>query len=557
MTYSSKRSGSPHRSPSVARLLGEDGRRDPGAERAAIPRKRHNGVVAIALVLAAAGWSACTGTLDGGPTTSSGGAGGDGGGSGAGQGGGTSDAACGKSPNEEPSVLRDECGVFVSEKGAGEGSEEAPLKSLAEAIALARSSKKNTVFACRGAYLEAVSVPAGVSLYGGLDCDNAEWAPRGIDGMERSAIQGEAGVIPLRLEGDGSGASIAMDGFSVTAAPAAEAGGSSIAAIAMDTAVVTLTSCDLIAGDGAPGAPGEDAPIEVPMSAKPTDANKGVTACASVVLNLGGSPHENTCENGEISIGGAGGQASTALGQSGLDGAPANPAMPQSGSGGTGDMACEVGKGTGTPGASGADGAAGIGAAGIGSISIDKGFTGISGGDGGLGAVGQGGGGGAGQKGKVGCAGASGGAGGAGGCGGKGGKGGMAGGSSIALMSMNASIKLVEVTLVAGSGGKGGNGGNAQGGGSGSAGSPGGTGASGLPSGCNGGVGGMGGKGGSGGGGSGGHALGIAFKGAAPVGDFAVTRGAKGEAGLGGNGNFQDNGGQPGEELDTLEFPQL
>jgi hypothetical protein len=29
----------------------------------------------------------------------------------------------------------------------------------------------------------------------------------------------------------------------------------------------------------------------------------------------------------------------------------------------------------------------------------------------------------------------------------------------------------------------------------------------------------------------------------------------KGEGGLGGNGNFQNNGGQPGEALDTLEFP--
>jgi hypothetical protein len=65
----------------------------------------------------------------------------------------------------------------------------------------------------------------------------------------------------------------------------------------------------------------------------------------------------------------------------------------------------------------------------------------------------------------------------------------------------------------------------------------------------------MGGNGGSGGGGSGGHTLGIAWKGTAPNGDFTVARGMKGEAGLGGNGNFQNNGGQPGEALDTLEFP--
>lgn len=554
MTYSSKRPAFKRRSLSAALFVKEDRR---GA-----PRGRHNGAAVLAFVVAAAGWSACSGTLDEGPTTGSsssqGGEGGqDGqGGSGAvGSGGGGSDAACGKSPNEEPGVLRDECGVFVAEKGAGDGSEGAPLGSIAEAVALAASSKKNTVFACRGVFTEAVVVPAGISLYGGLDCDNAEWAPRGIDGTGRSAIQGGPSIIPLRLKGDGGGALTAMDGFSVTAAAAVDAGGSSIAAIAEDNAVVSLTSCDLFAGDAAPGAPGEDAQIELPTTSQPSDANKGATACLSQVLNLGGAPLENMCENGAISIGGAGGQASTALGQSGLDGAPVNPAMPQSGLSGKGDMPCEAGKGNGAPGADGADGAPGAGGVGLGSISIELGFTGVSGGDGALGGVGQGGGGGGGQKGKAGCAGASGGAGGAGGCGGKGGKGGMAGGSSIALLAVNASVTLSKVSLSAGNGGNGGNGGNAQGGGLGSGGSPGGTGAQGLPSGCSGGVGGMGGNGGSGGGGNGGHSLGIAFQGTAPTGEFTVTRGIKGEGGLGGNGNFQNNGGQPGEEHDMLELP--
>jgi len=554
MTNSRKRSGSPPRSPS-AELGDWPGAR--GAERALASRIRHNGVVILALALASAGWSACSGTTSEPGSTESGGAGGQGGQGGSSGAGGSIEPACGQSPKDEPGVLRDECGVFVAEKGAGEGSEAAPLGSIAEAIALAESSKKNTVFACRGAYAEAVVVPPGITLYGGLDCDNAAWAPRGIDGMDRSAIQGAPGQIPLRLKGDGAGSPIVMDGFSVTAAAAMEAGGSSIAAIGEESAVATLTSCDLIAGDAAPGAPGEDAQIELPATAQPGDANKGTTACMNVVLNTGGAPLQNMCDGDEVSIGGAGGQASAALGQSGLDGSPANPAMPQSGVGGTGDMTCEVGKGNGTPGASGADGAAGVGATGLGQISTDVGFTGVSGGDGGGGAVGQGGGGGAGQKGKLGCAGASGGAGGAGGCGGKGGKGGQAGGSSIALVSVNASITLAKVTLVVGSGGAGGNGGNAQGGGIGSPGSQGGTGAQGLPSGCSGGVGGKGGDGGSGGGGNGGHALGIAFQGAAPTGDFMVSPGVKGEAGKGGNGDFKLNGGQPGVEQDTLELAPL
>jgi hypothetical protein len=133
-----------------------------------------------------------------------------------------------------------------------------------KAIELAKSSKKNTVFACRGAFAEAVVVPPGISLYGGLDCDKAEWAPRGLEGMDRSAIQGGPGEIVLRLQGDGSGASIAMDGFSVKAAAAVDPGGSSIAAIALDTAVVDLTSMRFYRGRrGSGGRPGEDAPPEV------------------------------------------------------------------------------------------------------------------------------------------------------------------------------------------------------------------------------------------------------------------------------------------------------
>ena len=80
----------------------------------------------------------------------------------------------------------------------------------------------------------------------------------------------------------------------------------------------------------------------------------------------------------------------------------------------------------------------------------------------------------------------------------------------------------------------------------------------GVSSACNGGKGGDGGNGGNGGGGLGGHALGIAVTGSAPLLDTAtqkaITPGAKGTGGPGGNMSADVNQGADGMTVACWDF---
>lgn len=519
-------------------------------------RRRNAGYLVALLTLSTATFSACGGGGDETTLTTASTSSAQGAGSGQGGAGGGLPVGCDKSPNEDPAALIGQCGIFVAETVGDDdfdGSAKAPVRTLGKAISTAMSSGKSRVYACRGTYDEAIVVPPGMSLYGGLDCTDLAWAPRGTGAMARTTVQGGDGQIPLRLKGGDAAAPITMDGFSIKAASATTDGGSSIAAIAEDKAVVSLSASELQAGDGAPGAPGEDADPQLPMTVQPGDANKGWDACEDPNTNYGGALLKNDCGDGGISIGGSGGDATKANGQSGQDGLPADPSMPGAGLGGAGGVTCDIGAGKkGAPGKHGDPGAPG---AGMGMLSAE-GWLGSNGTEGEKGKVAQGGGGGGGRQGNALCAGPGGGAGGAGGCGGAAGKGGQAGGASIALISLNASITLSDVMLIAGLGGAGGDGGDAQLGGLGSPGSPGGASAAATPTGCPGGDGGNGGNGSSGGGAAGGHALGVAFIGAAPQGDFDATVPAMaGAGGLGGNLGVQQNNGESGIAQAMLEFP--
>jgi hypothetical protein len=480
------------------------------------------------------------------------GASGAGGGDDGGEGGNTT--SCDANPSDNPGVLRDECGVFVKPDGsddAGDGTEKNPYRTLGKAIEAAAEEGKR-VFACRGPYMEAVTVPGGAALYGGLDCSADEWGP---STGEKSEILGPVDAIALRLLGGAGAGSISIEQFSVKAPAAQAPGGSSIAALAEEGAVIVMTNVELLSGNGAPGAAGESADPMPPQTPPPTKDNVGKNACTYIDTTPAGVMLMNDCGGDEISIGGAGGPSTVFAGQGGDDGFP-DFMQPGFGNGGAGDTACASG-GFGQDGAPGVTGAAGAPGEGIGALSAAVGYVGASGGEGGKGTIGQGGGGGGGRKGAAGCgAGASGGAGGAGGCGGLGGKGGQAGGSSIALISIKASVTLTDVVLTPGQGGGGGIGGNRQGGGVGSPGSLGGQGAFGLPSACKGGAGGSGGSGGTGGGGAGGHALGVAFTGEAPTGTFSVSQPlVAGLGAVGGNNGFQLNTGAAGRAEEMLEFP--
>ena len=430
--------------------------------------------------------------------------------------GGTGGSPDGCDPSKTSHPVADGCGVFVSPLGddMGKGTKDKPLKTLT--AALARSA---TIYACAGAapYTEAVTFDKGVTLYGALDCAHG-WA---YDAKKKTVLTAKADAIPLTLTSAASGAEV-VD-FKIIAADATASGGSSIAVVA-DHAMVTLTRCDLLAGDAKDGDAGVSGGMPA-MQAAPglNGKDAGITGSSS---------------------GGAGGDNITCnlLGGNGGNGGPA-----PSGNGGDG-----------TPGDTGNGGAKGTGDTGPGCSNGTNGSKATSGKPGTNGGNGTSGGGGGGSQATASAHGAGGGGGGAGGCGGMLGTGGKAAGSSIALMSISATVTMAHCTLGTGKGGKGGAGGDGQFGQGGGDAGPGGKLGGGAVPGCSGGAGGTGGNGGNGSGGLGGHSLGIAAMGTAPVLDAAtktaITPGAKGAGGLGGNMDADMNHGADGSAAACWDF---
>ena len=466
-------------------------------------------------------------------------------------------------PSESKNPVADSCGVFVSSSlGADDmatdrGTKTKPYKTLGAALAKVDVAR---VYACAEIFTEAVTISTSVELYGGLDCKS--WAY--IGAAKKTTLTAEADHIPLTL-GNAAGV-VSVEDFTIEAASAVIAGGSSIAVLA-DQAKASLTRCALIAGDGKAGADGDDAPTMAAQAG--TNGNPGGNACSADAVN-GAAQVKNACGTSN-SFGGKGGDGNQDNGTAGALGLPANGGG-QSGAGddSSSGWTCAGNGGRGGDGLPSTPGLEGAGAlmTEIGTLT-SSGFVAAAGKDGDPGKPGQGGGGGGGVKGdgtmaktlcngKPGVGGASGGSGGSGGCGGAGGKGGKGGGSSLALVSLSATLTLSEVTLKAGSGGKGGDGGDLQAGGQPGNGGAGGTNSNvaTLNSGCDGGKGGKGGNGGPGGGGRGGHSLGLAYTGTAPVIDAKqITSGAAGKGGPGGNSNLKSNAGSDGVAAVMQSFP--
>ena len=145
---------------------------------------------------------------------------------------------------------------------------------------------------------EAVTVDQTVTLFGALDC--ATWA---YDAAKKTQLTAAADAVPLTLASTAGGSEV--HDFAITAADASTAGGSSIAVID-DGASVVLDGVSVIAGAGAPGAPGA-AQTQVMT---PTSANGGMgptmrrATCAATIP--GGVGGKNTC-GGTDTSGGAGG----------------------------------------------------------------------------------------------------------------------------------------------------------------------------------------------------------------------------------------------------------
>jgi hypothetical protein len=467
-------------------------------------------------------------------------------------------------PSEQGWTADARCGVFVSATASdgGNGTPDAPVKTLAEAIALAAQSEDESarrVYACAEEFEETLTVTSSVTVFGALDCTaNWRWGDE-----PKTTLRATPPAVPLTMRVVGG--TVHLEDLHIVAPSIAEedTGTSAIAAIA-DHSKVDLVRCVLEAGDAAPGDSGAAPPS--PREQAP-DATAGNPACSAAVAATA-PPETNDCgttmDTTDDSRGGRGGNGRDDRGTSGDIGYPDEKNNDNAGGYNSSTATCSTGR----KGSDGDPGIAGAGARGVGQLS-STGYAGKPGGDGQRGKTAQGGGGGGGSRGSSECSriagnggygGASGGNGGAGGCGGAGGKGGSPGGSSIALLSLNAKLTFQGVRLIAGDGGRGGDGAAGQIGGLGGNGGAGGEGQyfdpnNSIRDACGGGKGGNGGNGGYGGGGLGGHSLGIAFLGTQdtiPSLDGTIID--LGTPGAGGEGSAVAQDGNAGLALPFLDF---
>jgi hypothetical protein len=488
-------------------------------------------------------------------SASAGGAGGGAGtgGSDAGAGGGGASITCDPTLSSDLNVVDASCGVYVWSNASVTpylGTNTNPYKTLAAAltdVAGRTNPKLRNVYACNeGTFTEPVVLSDGVTLWGGLNCDNLTW---NYEDGSKTALTALAGAIPLTVSGT---VDVTVHDFAITADAATALGGSSIAVV-VDGATATFTRCDLSAGDAKDGAAGVHGGVPAPQAGS---GKKGDDAGAKNAS--GGSGGTNTCDTNDPAVpadlaGGPGGGGGSVIGGGGGNGGQGD--IDKGGLGGDGgstNLLCSAGQ-DGSGSTTLVNGLAGLG---IGAINA-SGYHGADGTDGSNGTHGTSGGGGGGTKASM-TYGAAGGGGGAGGCGGKLGTKGEAGGSSIALMGLKATVTMNACTLSAGKGGNGGAGGDGQPGQQGGNGGIGGMGS--APSvlqGCDGGKGGKGCDGGNGGGGSGGHSLGIAMAGGMltstmPLSAFQPT--VSGDGGLGGNMNVSGNKGTKGLAIWCWDF---
>jgi hypothetical protein len=443
--------------------------------------------------------------------------------------------AADKSPSDQPCLVDEAFGVFVSASGndAASGTKSQPAKTVTEGIARALATGKTRVYMCQGIYSEQVVLDAkhdGVSLYGGFDC-LGQWSWTG----GKTQIVGPGSLSALRIDSTTKAPSIEDVTFVAPDAAGQDAtgnGNSSIAAV-VHQASVRLRRVGLIAGKGADGAVGEDG---VHQPNYPADQSAAATGLTASTQGSAGQGATSQCVSG-TSQGGDG-----AINQSSTGGAgsatPAPPAAPAPYDGAGGKWSSSANASAGDPGAPGGAGNGGAAATSYGTLSAN-GWTPSSGGHGQAGNPGQGGGGG-GRDLSMGVLGnvwlSTGGA--AGGCGGAGGNGGAGGGASIALASVDAALTLTSCTLQTAVGGSGGAGGNGQDGQQGGPSSPNGAGGNGA--------------GGSGGaGGSAGISVAIAYHGVMPNydSDTQITVGKPGAPGkAGARGLHGGPADQPGAD---------
>jgi hypothetical protein len=494
--------------------------------------------------------------------------------------GGMADASCASTDVPDELGLDENCdgidgdvamSVFVATTGddSGEGTRDAPVRTISRALDLAIASDRTAVLIASGAYGESITLVEGVSIHGGYD---ESWARTG----EKPTVHAPSPVLIAR----DLGAPTTVSTLRIEADDAAP-GTSAIAAVVERSDGLVLARVHLVAGRGGDGADAAPSPTDPPAAGRNGGAggsgvySGGGTGCSTVsasppMRGAGGLPPAGGCRGGrggiagehrvvlDVSVATAGETADDPVGCDGADGG--RP-------GGTYDlltMTTPPDGWVGGYGRTGSNGGDGLGGAGLGSFTetLYSPAAGRPGDDGARGQPGGGGGGGIGCRLSATCyfSGGAGGGGGAGGLAGRGGDGGRGGGASASLVVLDSAITLVDVLLVTRGGGRGGAGATGQPGSGGGAGGDGG--AVSLAScgdgtepgrGGRGGIGGSGGIGGAGGGGGGGPSVGLVLLGDAML--HEASSDVVYEVGLGGTGgDSPGNAGEPGMQLETLEL---
>ncbi|MGK3967446.1 hypothetical protein WMF38_25140 [Sorangium sp. So ce118] len=456
--------------------------------------------------------------------------------------------------------MADGCGVFVAGPffggdDANPGTKNKPVRSLHRAIALARIGR-GRVFACNDAFEEAVVLPSGVDLYGGLHCQTFERFDEDI--TTGIIVRERPYAIVLTVEPAGAGDTGAADGVS-TIDHIDLMGGTYLGMLVGSGTAVEFTHSEIRTSYGNPGGHGESWPG---LNQAP-DGPHGIyggDGCSGATV-AGGPAVVNSCEGGIPSVGGKGGDGRADGAGDGEAGEPVPAPDPShEGQGGLGDRE-DVGCYSGFTGKSGKWGAVGAPGEGIGRLT-ETGWEGDKARDGGRGMPGQGGGGGGGRRGGLAVCdvaskgGAGGGSGGAGGCGGRGGRGGGNGQPSIGIAVLHAKLTVRDSLLKTLDGGVGGAGGEPEQGGDGGRGAPGGAVGDGTWS-CGGGEGGRGGDGGYGGPGRGGDSIGIAYldKDQLTLEGVTYDLGPPGKGGVSWDWSGEEIRGEDGTRVETLRFP--
>ena len=439
-------------------------------------------------------------------------------------------AACDptKSPHDDPCVIGEPFGVFVSPVGAdgNPGTRALPLHTLGQAMDVAQSSGKHRVYACAGTFAEPLVVGAsrdGVAVYGGLDCTSWNYGSQ-----SRVTVAPDRPGYALDIEGVAQGVTFEDIDFVAASASGTNPGESSIAAFVSKSQNVAFHRVSITAGnaaEGAAGASGGPPPDGGPaggstnwLGAPPYAELHGNDAIGAV----GAAEKTCKCPDSTLSVGGSGGGSSDGGALPPGAGSPVYEADAGAGWVGRNGASCGAG---GVPAQIGSDARstmAGAPSQSWGSV-VPTGWTPAASVPGLNGLPGQGGGGGGNGLGGVG----GGGSGACGGCGGAGGKPGGPGGSSFALLSSQSTIELVACTLVASSAGAGGAGGQGE---PGQPGSP--VAGNGGQGGCQGATGGSGAGGNGGQGGAGGVSIGIGYAGSPPTFDGAPVAPAASLAGV-------------------------